>query len=74
MTEITIYPVQKAVALNANKQELWLLCSAYCPTVLNICVKFHGSISKGFKLESRHKFLMEITIKDVPRTVAPKIG
>ena len=29
--------------------ELWYLISAYCLTLLYVCIKFHENISKGFR-------------------------
>ena len=44
---------QRAITQKVGKPELWLMCSAHCLMVFNICVKFHKNMSSGFKLMER---------------------
>ena len=45
--ETATYKVKKKLK-NIHKQELWFLHSACHHMVLNICMKFHEDILKGF--------------------------
>ena len=53
MVEMAIFNIQRAVTLKVGKQDLWFISSACHLMVLNICVKFHGNMSSGFKVMER---------------------
>ena len=48
-----IVNTQRAITPKAGKPELQFMCSAGCLMVFNICVKFHGNMSRGFKVLER---------------------
>ena len=48
--ETATYKVQRGITKKIHKQELWFLHNARRPIVLNICMKFHEDILKGFKV------------------------
>ena len=60
---------QREITSKVGKPELWCLCSACRPMVLNVCVNFHENMSSGFKV-------MERTQKNVnrQRAITPKVG
>ena len=59
MVEMAIFNIQRATTLKVGKQELRVMCSAYCLMVFNICVKFHENMSSGFKvMEGTRKLLI----------------
>ena len=75
MTEIIIYNVQRVITPKVCKPELWFLCSACRLVVDNISVKFHDFYLKQvYRLQSRHKYLTEITIYNIQRAVTAKVG
>ena len=47
---MTIYNVEKAITPQVGKAELWFLFAACHHMVLDISVKFHENISKGFQV------------------------
>ena len=58
MLEMAIFNIQKAITLKVGKQELRFMCSAHRLMVFNIYVKFHESMSSGFKvMEGTRKLL-----------------
>ena len=48
-----IVNTQRAITPKAGKPKLWFMCSARRLMVFNVCVKFHESMSSGFKVMER---------------------
>ena len=48
-----IIKTQRAITPKVGKQELWFMCSALRLMLFNVCVKFHESMSNGFKVMKR---------------------
>ena len=53
-----IVNTQRAITPKVGKPELWLMCSACCLMVFNVCVKFHENMSSGFKVMERTQKLL----------------
>ena len=53
-----IVDAQGPITPKAGKPELPFMCSACCLMVFNICVKFHESMSRGFKVMERTQKLL----------------
>ena len=53
MVEMVIFNIQRAINLKVGKQELQFIWFACHLMVFNICVKFHESMSSGFKVMER---------------------
>ena len=56
-----IFNIQRAITLKVEKQELRFMCSAHRLMVFNICVKFHETMSSGFKVMERARKLLTHT-------------
>ena len=48
--------VRRGITKKIHIQELWLLCSAHCLMMLNICMKFYEHILNGFTVIERTWF------------------
>ena len=48
-----IVNTQRAITPKEGKPELRFMCCARRYMVFNICVKFHGNMSSGFKIMKR---------------------
>ena len=53
-----IVHTQRPITPKAGKPELPFMRSACCLTVFNICVKFHGNMSCGFKVMEQTRKLL----------------
>ena len=53
-----IINTQRAITPKVGKPEKWFMCSARPLMVFNVCVKFHESISRGFKVMERTRKLL----------------
>ena len=53
VVEMAIFNVQRAITPKVCNPELRFFCSAHLLMVLNICVKFHENILKGFEVTER---------------------
>ena len=54
--ETATYKVQRGITKKIHKQELWFLHCACRHMMLNICMKFHEDILKGFKVKELTRF------------------
>ena len=50
MVEMAMFKVQRAITPKVGKPKLQLMCSACCPMVLCICVKFRENITNGVRV------------------------
>ena len=71
MVEMAIFNIQRAITLKVGKQELWIMCSARCLLVFNICVKFHENMSSSFKVMERTRKLLTDTHTEKTKTMYP---
>ena len=74
MVEMAMFNVQRAITPKVGKPELLLMCSARCPIVLYICVKFCENILTVFNLQSGHEYIVEMATVNVQRAITPKVG
>ena len=65
MAVFIFYYVQRAIIHNVCMLELWFLCSAHPIIVLFICMKFHENISNDLKIQSGHKYMVEMAIINI---------
>ena len=55
MVEVAIFNVQRAITPETRNPMLWYMCSACCPMMLYICVKFHENISNAIRIREQTK-------------------
>ena len=52
-----IVSTQRAITPKVGKPELRFLCSAHRLIMFNVCVKFNGNVSRGFKVMEQSRKL-----------------
>ena len=50
------------------------MCSACCLKVIYICEMFHQNIWNCFQLQSRHKYMVEMAMFNIQRTITLKVS
>ena len=53
MVEMAMFNFRRAITPKVGKPELWFMCSACCPIVLYIYVKFKENITNGKRVIER---------------------
>ena len=64
---------QRALTQKVGKSELRFMCSARRLMVINVCVKFHENMSRGFKVMERTRNIVNTQWAITPKVEKPEL-